>query len=295
VVPPDRSLQPGRSGKSCTYTQRFADEYGLGAALHEQDGLQWLEADEPATLASLVAFCKGEARVCLRGQHAWRGELLPSLFRGASSPGERAARWGAYRAFTEKLRRVVTGSRFWRPDFGAVLQHYGFRTPWLDVLDDTHAAVWFALHGLRDSEGPLQYRRIDAACGWIVVLSVTENVRLQDLRSQQSSRSTRCHVQQGFSLAMQPDDATALSENQDFAGYVAGVVRIPNEDRWHLRGFRATQAYLFPGSEVDNTYKQLLAPRISELAAEAEQQHGLPSGTLGRVGKYNGAGDDPAI
>jgi hypothetical protein len=198
-------------GKPSTtsYMQQFAQEYNLSEALHHaEDGSTWLDAAEAATLASFVAFCKGSG-VYLRSQNCWRGTLLASLFRGAASDDDRAARWAAYCAFVKKLKKLLKGTRFKRCNFGAVLQHYGFRTPWLDVLDDIHAAVWFALHTCCDLDGALHYRRIAAPFGYVLVLALSKEVCVEDLRLGQSSRNTRCHVQQGFSFAMQADAAAA--------------------------------------------------------------------------------------
>ncbi|MGD0626434.1 MAG: FRG domain-containing protein [Thermodesulfobacteriota bacterium] len=284
-------------GKPSTtsYVQQFAQEYDLSEALyHAEDGSTWLDAAEPATLASFVAFCKGGG-VYLRGQNCWRGTLPPSLFRGAASHDDRAARWAAYCAFVKKLKKLLKGTRFKRRNFGAVLQHYGFRTPWLDVLDDIHAAVWFALHTCCDLDGALHYRRIAAPFGYVLVLAVSKEVCVEDLRLGQSSRNTRCHVQQGFSLAMQADAAAAPNQNQDFGGRVVGMVRIPNCEHWHLHGFRASQSYLFPSTEIDNTYKQLLAPQVADLAEKAELQYRVAIGTLGRLAKYSEEDDGPSI
>jgi len=276
--------------------QQFAKAYKLRAELHDKDGSPWLEADEPALLANFIAFCEDEDDdVYLRGENCRRGELLPSLFRGAVNHCDRTRRRDAYLAFISELLKAVTGTRFEQSNFGAVLQHYGFKTPWLDVLDDIHTAVWFALHELSPPEtrGARQYRPIEDAFGWVLVLAPPRDVRRQKLRKK-SSRNTRCHVQQGLSLAMQTD-AEALKHDQDFANYVVGKVRIPNCRRWCLHGFRASQEYLFPSSEIDNTYKQLLQPRIAKLAEEMEHQHGVPLRALGRVAKYNKEDTWPAI
>jgi len=193
-----------------------------------------LELDEPARLANFVAFCRRQ-RVYLRGENRRHRSLLPSLFRNTLAPNDRATTWRAYRLFLQKLRENLRGTRFSESNLGAVLQHYGFRTPWLDVLDDMHAAVWFALNRRCDLGGTLRYRRSEADSGWIIVLA-TSGVWQQDLRRSQSSRHTRCHVQQGFSLGMQADREAQPRPDQDFASLVVGTVRIPNCERWRVRG-----------------------------------------------------------
>lgn len=196
-------------------------------------------------------------------------------------------RWTAYRCLLQKLSATLKGKRFARPDFGGVLQHYGFHTPWLDVLDDMHAAIWFALNSRHDIEGYREYRRSKEDFGWIIVLKTPQSsARVQDLRKGHSSRNTRCHVQQGFSIAMQGDLDAVPREEQDFECYIIGRLRVPNCERWHLYGFRASQAYFFPSRTIDGTYDQLLLKGVAESAAEAEREHGLPASTLGRIATY---------
>jgi len=272
--------------------ERFADRHGLaGAKLCEDGGAWWLDVSEPAVLANFFAFCKTSSRgrgrsVFLRGQNQRHLTMVPSLFRSSSSLRLPTQRWAAYRKFLQQLPACVQGTRFTRRNLGAVLQHYGFRTPWLDVVDDLHAAIWFALHQC-ESVGPrCVYRRTPDAYGWVVVIAVPPTGHVQNLREEQSSRNTRCNVQQGYSLAMQYDDVREPHIEQDFMDSVVGMVRIPNCERWHLRGFRGSETYFFPPPDHDDTYRQLLKPEVTTLAECAEQTHGLEQGALGRVVQY---------
>lgn len=272
--------------------ERFADRHGpAGVALHQDNGETWLDITEPAMLANFFAFCKTSGRgrgrpVFLRGQHRRHPAMVPSLFRPGSSLASATQRWAAYRTFLQQLPALVQGTRFTRRNFGAVLQHYGFNTPWLDVVDDLHAAIWFALHVCEKDGSQCWYQPSRDPHGWIVVIAVPPNGRLQNLREEQSSRNTRCNVQQGYSLAMQYDDVDMPSADQDFMGRIEGRVRIPNDERWILQGFRASHTYFFPPPEQDDTFKQLLAQAVTRLADRAERTHGLESGSLGRVLRY---------
>jgi hypothetical protein len=252
--------------------RQFASRRDSSCVVHEENGAEWLEVSNPTQLANFVAFCKARGRrIFLRGQNSPHPRLIPSLFR---EPGDDNARWRAYKAFLRRLPTEVKGTSFRRRNFGAVLQHYGFRTPWLDVVDDLHAAVWFALNSPTILSGRHTYRRTNSDTGWIVLISVPRTIRRQDLRETQSSRNTRGHAQQGWSVAMQHDNEPNYYSNQDFAAYVVGTVRIPNSDKWHLTGFMASQSYLFPRE-----------------AAELEAMEGLPSATLGRPALYVEAED----
>jgi len=261
------------------------------AILCEESGEKWLRVTEPADLANFVAFCKTPSRgrgrpVFMRGQHTRHPKVLPSLFRSTESGKTRTGLWAAYKDFLVTLPKHVRGTRFTRRNFGAVLQHYGFRTPWLDLVDDLHAAIWFALHECEQVDSRFAYRPTRSPDGWIVLIAVPRRAHLQNLREEQSSRNTRCNVQQGFSLAMQYDDAREPTAQQDFSGSVVGTLQIPTDGRWHVRGFRASQEYFFPSVELDDTYGQLLGSGVEGLAARAEEKHALESGALGRVARY---------
>jgi hypothetical protein len=281
------SMDRRRSGM-----ERFVQKYrSIGVTLHESDGGHWLDICEPAVLASFVAFCKtsrgsGGRPVYLRGQDQHYPRMVSSLFRSARGPDAIAKRWAAYQHFVQGLPGQVKGTRFTRRDFGAVLQHYGFRTPWLDVVDDLHAAIWFALHKCEWVGQECVYRPTSSDSGWIVLIAKSHEGCALNLREEHSSRNARCHAQQGFSLAMQHDDAPAPCADQDFAADIIGTVRIPNSDRWRLRGFRASQEYFFPSPDLDSTYRRLLAATVDGLAEQAERQHGLRRGILGRVVRY---------
>jgi hypothetical protein len=224
--------------------RQFASRRDSSCVVHEENGAEWLEVNNPTQLANFVAFCKARGRrIFLRGQNSPHPRLLPSLFR---EPGDDDARWRAYKAFLRRLPTEVKGTRFRRRNFGAVLQHYGFRTPWLDVVDDLHAAVWFALNTRTVVNGRHTYRPTQRDSGRILLIQAPRTIRLQDLREKQSSRNTRCHAQQGWSLAMQHDDASTYDPDQNFGPHVLGTVQIPNTDTWRVTGFMASQSYSLP-------------------------------------------------
>ncbi len=282
----------GDSG-STSYIQQFASTRDSTCVVHRANNIEWLEVTQPTQLANFVAFCKARGRrIYLRGQNSPHPRLVPSLFR---EPGDHPAKWRAYKTFLRKLPAGVRGTRFRRRNFGAVLQHYGFRTPWLDVVDDLHTAVWFALNNAKAVNGEYAYHRTASGEGWIVLISAPRGVKHQDLRETQSSRNTRCHAQQGWSLAMQRDDQPDYHRRQDFTDYAVGTVRIPNSNEWHVTGFMASQSYLFPSEEMDDTYKQLRSPAIVALVAEIEAKAGLPSYALGRATLYAESVATPAV
>lgn len=275
---------------------RFLGRHGLrGGAVHYEHGTKCLHASEPTVLANFVGFCKSPARaggrrVFLRGHNDWHSTLIPSLFRQDFANPDT---WTAYRELIDRLPDSVRGTRFTRENFGAVLQHYGFNTPWLDVVDDLHIAIWFALHDRTRAGSAHVYRRSTTSHGWVVLVAAGDDVCVQDFREDHSSRNSRCNAQQAYSIAMQYDDANEPHLEQDFKTSVIGIVRIPNVDRWHLAGFRASQEYFFPSAADDNTYRKLLNPDVDTLARRIEQAHEIDVGSLGRVAQYEATTKQP--
>jgi hypothetical protein len=147
------------------------------------------------TLIQLVGYLKYKysiGNVLLRGQTALYPTLSPSLFRPDSiSPdmnrknrariiGSLAARAAAWNC-DHKHHRVATcpekasqprrseaqlvASGTPRYAVEPLLQHYGIRTRWLDVVDNLWVALWFACHHFVTVEDSFQHvvRRVPEA------------------------------------------------------------------------------------------------------------------------------------
>ena len=274
----------------------FARRHRHSTSLGHEYGSAYLCIEQPFTLAAFVAYCNGQSantRVFLRGSTKNYPTTYPSLFRGPPDDhpqSEQCRRWHAYKHALAGLRRL-SGSRWGRRDLGAVLQHYGIRTPWLDVVRNLYTAIWFATHELpsngrhgvvkptsRDHVWISFYRRRTAATKEI--LTVT------DLSARHSSTHLRPHAQHGLSLSMQPDDVELPSAYQDFNTFRVAHVRIRNGRQWKLSGHMFSSAFLFPSSEVDGSLGQLSADCVHELLNDACARSDLQPGTLGKISSY---------
>lgn len=139
---------------------RFMEEFSsrhINSATIEHCGRStFLSIERPTTLASFFAYCSGQTantRIFLRGCTENHTTAYPSLFRPTLDENpehDQTTRWLAYKYLLENLRKL-DGRRWRRKDLGAVLQHYGIRTPWLDVARNLYSATWFATHELRGS------------------------------------------------------------------------------------------------------------------------------------------------
>ncbi len=229
-------------------------------------------------VARVIGEAKREAqpsgRVFVRGQTSHHEAMLPSLFR--ESTADRATLRAAEAALISKIQQEIQVARFRSPTIGALLQHYGFRTTWLDAVDNLFVACWFAGHNLSAENGGLfRARRSKDSFGWLFVLRPTVGSPVVDLRAEHHPLSARPHVQHGVSI---PGDA---SDDPDLRRFVIATLRIPVEG---LTGGRLLEAsFLFPGASVDHTLRLLLKHRVDKLAAAVEKEHELACGTLGRT------------
>jgi hypothetical protein len=199
--------------------------------------------------------------------------MVPGLFREHSNLSDGTLRDAE--ACVERILRGVLArnKRFQRPDLAALLQHYGVKTTWLDVVDDLRIAAWFATHEIRDGHA----RRRTNGSGWIYLLasgSDTGWLNVVDLRMAHHGLSLRPHVQQGWSVR---------GIGRDLNDHVVATVEFPIGDQWHLDGHMALPEFLFPPATMDDTLKRLRTAKVTNSLRDAELQCGLKAGALGNV------------
>ncbi len=249
-------------------------------------GWPFLEVDSPLVLARFNAEIRQavvarypSARVYCRGQDGHFNSMRPSLFRGPNERYSTQCLLDAQADFVGELRRASTPKRFQRRNLPALLQHYGVRTSWLDVVDNLYVAIWFATHLIR---GDTWIDLRDGEYGWLYFISTdnrTSRLTAVDFRDQHHHLSTRPHAQHGVSVTREgenwSDTALGLEE------FVVATVRLRCGSQWRLRGFMASKQYLFPDASEDNTLKFLQQPRLIKLLRKTEKKHGFCVGTLG--------------
>ena len=288
-----------KNSEQGTVAQFCGDRYQNSGLVHmgEDDYGQYMHVKDPVVLAALVAFCSGNHhRVLLRGCCRNFPKSFPSLFRDQDSfCGDAEQRWSAYRCVLRKLKDLLSGTRWDRESLGAVLQHYGIKTPWLDVVRNLHTAIWFATHTL-DIDDPSRraVKRSMEEHGWISLYvnsrAGQRQLTVVDLWDAHSSQHVRLHAQQGLSLAMQcdtkndEDHCPPAACTSDFNTHRVARIRFPAQsEHWRLCGHMFSSQFLFPAGEHDDSLKQLLDTAVLDILEEARIKHGLDQGTLGAV------------
>ena len=256
----------------------------------------FLSIDRPTTLAAFFAFCNGRSSgttIYLRGTTKFHSTAYPSLFRGLPRIGymlEQDRRWRAYKYVLKSLQNLK-GGRWHRKDLGAVLQHYGIKTPWLDVVRNLYSAVWFATHELGHRGQCRIVQPTYRDCGWISfyrrrVASNDRLLELNDISAHHSSTHLRPHTQHGASLAMQSDEDKTPNTLQDFNRFCIAQVCIPNSEEWKLSGHMVSTEFMFPSNDLDDSFRRLRKPAVREILRHACTKFSIASTSLGAISGY---------
>lgn len=264
--------------------RRLARRSGLSKkfGLRYVDGL-WphLEIDHPAGVVRLIGEAKNyikHGRVFLRGQVQQHDAMIPSLFRDHVADSKKLRE--AERVLVKRIRKTIRVKRFDRRNLPALLQHYGFRTSWLDAVDNLFVATWFATNELPTAaDSFIDISRSSREHGWLFLIASTAGpgqLRYVDLRTKHHPLSARPHVQHGISLKRLD------STEYDLRDFVVGTVRFPIKS-YTTTGALFENSFLLPSPDTDHTLRLLVKHRVNDIAAAIEKQHELPEGVLGRV------------
>ena len=277
--------------------EKFSREHRRFAKLEDGHDSVYLSIERPSTLAAFFAYCNGQSpnrRIFLRGSTENHPTAYPSLFRKgklACDKAERLTRWMAYKQVLQRFSKL-DGDRWNRTDVGAVLQHYGIKTPWLDVVRNLYTAVWFASYELRPDGLHGNVKPTSSKYCWIEfyrreIGSTQKKLRTRDLSAYHSSKHLRPHTQHGMSLAMQPDNDKQPHLFQDFGKYRIAQIRIPNDKKWKLFGHMSSSEFMFPPKRFDDSLKRLSGPVVEELLNSVCEEFNMPHRSLGQISSYH--------
>jgi hypothetical protein len=248
----------GRHG----FSEKFGIRYVDGA-------WPYLEIDHPAGAVRFIGEAKKKLRgdrVFLRGQVQQHCAMLPSLFRGKTANAD--AMKEAEKDLANRVRETIQVRRFDREDLPALLQHYGFRTSWLDAVDNLFVAAWFASNEVKTEREFIQISPSAAEYGWLFLISSrhgSEQLRHVDLRVKHHPLSARPHVQHGISLARKDP------KEYDLRDFVVGTIRIPIRN-YTTTGTLFQDSFLFPDLDADHTLRLLMRHQVNKFAVEIEKQ-----------------------
>ena len=158
-----------------------------------------------------------------------------------------------------------------------LLQHYGIKTYWLDVVDNIWVALWFSLHDFKktlvDKRELINAVKTNNTYSYLFLLvsdAVDNNKKddeyhpgiykgrktiLNDLRKSTPSFYLRPHAQHALMLRK-----TTIDHCKDYSDLIVGIAKIPVEVIWKWIGHSGLLSVqsLFPSPYYDSGYKKLL-------------------------------------
>jgi hypothetical protein len=226
-----------------------------------------------AQLSELILF---------RGQARLYNSLRPSLFRSLKYAGKEGSWIGELNRVIGSVRRSarILG-KFDAAVHEPLLQHYGLRTTWVDLVDNAWVALWFACYNAvgagkhgeylhferRDpmvDSNPYAYVLLvaaDAQRGSSPGIWTGPSTELVDLRAACPSIFLRPHAQYGVVFRVRGDTA---ARPLDYVSQVRGIIRADLAEalRWLGHGDMLGVHALFPPPYYDLGYRILLETKF---------------------------------
>jgi len=183
-----------------------------------------IELPNPQLLSGFAGYLKfqlkNKGKVFYRGEKRLHDTTIPFLFRfddTARIDDRRIQlRKDAYDELVASTPALFKSYRFKKENVAPLLQHYGIKTDWLDLVDNIFVALWFANFNSKD-----KYSYIKC----FIDQSGESRLKLSDLRENHSSLSLRLHCQHGISVTK--DIKVWGSTNIDFSEHLVAFEPLP--------------------------------------------------------------------
>jgi hypothetical protein len=216
------------------------------------------------------ALSKCEDQLLLfRGQVQDR-PLVPSMLRGDSGTSRHAS--GCVPWLTAQwdvcARRLISNFRDSQPDFvetQAVMQHYGYRSFFVDVTAIPEVALWFALHEFRSEKAPFHInnelksavfqwaRYLPSSTGFVYLIAMPRDrqVHYANLTELMPSNATRVHRQSSGAILCSPKVSPSIDK------LVIEKLKIADDGWFRNSELDIRTDRLFPPPSIDAFYRCL--------------------------------------
>lgn len=243
------------------------------------DNSPYIYIDNPIIISSFAGYVKNKNPadgIYFRGEAGNHKHVVPSLFRDKGKPlTDNTIIRKKYKAYAELKASVYNNykdkvSRFKKEDIDNLFQHYGIKSPVIDMVDNIYVAIWFAMDGNTDKFGYIR-----------LMNTASKDLGISDLRKNHSSLSLRLHTQHG--LIAKKTVSNWNKTNIYFDEYEIARIKFPVKDNIE-NGILFSKENIYPDIALDNTFKILknakwLQNRIDTL----ELKYGLTKGDLGSI------------
>jgi hypothetical protein len=272
-----------------------ASNYPLSKFTHETgrhvidsaSGIEVFDAQSPHALIQAAGYLKftlardRHQGVFFRGQTKLYSSLVPTLFRGLGQLNSVKPRLALEKEFLLKIESEARALRAVDQDCReALLQHYGIKTSWIDVVDNIWVALWFASHHAYTTGWPEESlhfeRRVpDQSAGekyaYVLLLKSSmkpresrpgqykdESSETIDLRVAAPSHFVRPHAQHGVLVRRLSKRGHPVIDNGPL---LVGTIRVRLAAalEWLGTGSTLSSHSLFPPAFYDFGYRELLA------------------------------------
>lgn len=225
-----------------------------------------------------VRGCNNAELVYFRGESKLYPSLPPTAFRGVSTHRGASNAIGRIGSAVSNFSRPLEATGTYAHE--ALLQHYGLRTTWIDLVDNIWVALWFACHTAR-AAGPCgeylhferRVPRTDATGKAYILLVAADavapnwrepglfigpNTELIDLRIAAPSVFVRPHAQHGLLMRKR---GNTVQRPLDYSDQIRGILEIDLTDalEWLGNSTALSTHSLFPPPSYDNGYANLLS------------------------------------
>lgn len=277
----------------CKYCGNYDFKCGQSVPIYEVSNVH--------ALNQLIGYAKfinqSYGDVYYRGECKLHDSLMPSLFRGRANTSIAAQlntlinNVYADNNMKKQLKLDESDTVSSALKIEGVLQHYGIKTRFIDVVDNHWVALWMGLNRNKKYKQICEYNHyeqreiplIDFIDGkecteedlfqYILLLAVpgqckrinngifaSDDYYEIDLRQALPSTYLRPHAQHGLVIKKRPHDGDQI-EKYDMATNVVGIIkiRIDRVKQWIGTGELLTQDNLFPAPSFDNGYDILLS------------------------------------
>lgn len=249
-------------------------------------GEGFFHVHDPHALIQAAGYLKyknaGDSEmIYFRGHSRTYPGLQPTLFRGCHTQAAQSRREHLLAKALDELRglnRIF--STFYDESHEPLMQHYGLKTSWIDLVDNIWVALWFACHKAKTTGTMGEYWHFEKRLPtpeikeyvYISLIATDistsvknkpgfftgKNTELIDLRVACPSVFLRPHAQHGLLFR---NKGGLTRRPSDYASQVRGIIRAELSDAlaWLGDGKTLTTHSLFPPVFYDRGYHILLS------------------------------------
>jgi hypothetical protein len=261
-------------------------------------GAQVFHAIDPHALTQAAGYlkhrCAATENIHFRGQSRLYPTLTPTLFRGRTRQEAQSKAVSELRALIKQAVSAASLFSSFDPVFyEPLLQHYGLRTTWLDLVDNVWVALWFACHNALSGARTPRYLHFEkrnphkeTRPSYVYILMIGtdreqtaipgfskgSHTELVDLRIGCPSIFVRPHAQHGVLFRRVGDHVRRPS---DCSTCVRGIIRADLQEAlsWLGSGELLNTHALMPPPFYDHGYRILLDLELPTTTRAGAIQH----------------------